>query len=280
MTADDAPPADKIDVWRTVGAAYAFIFARPLRLLRLGGWWLALVALSQLRWLLPPSLTPTLLTGPTLGGAVVSLAFLLFYAAGFLSFCVALHRAVLSDESRSWFAALRFRRREWRFLGYILLIFVLMAVPVVFVNYLLASIGFAALQGGANAAAIFLAWFVIGYLEFLLVWIYGARLMLVLPAVAADETGDRLTRAWERSRGNAWRLYLGSILCTLPFAASSAIVPWLSDLKRSDPYDAISFLSSFLELCVLVAFYSYCYRQLATAAPAPDLSAPQAAPAE
>ena len=55
MTADDAPPADKIDVWRTVGAAYAFIFARPLRLLRLGGWWLALVALSQLRWLQSPT---------------------------------------------------------------------------------------------------------------------------------------------------------------------------------------------------------------------------------
>ena len=82
---------------------------------------------------------------------------------------------------------------------------------------------------------------------------HGARLMLVLPAVAADETGDRLTRAWERSRGNAWRLYLGSILCTLPFAASSAIVPWLFDLKRSDLYDAISFLSFFLRLCVLVA---------------------------
>ena len=58
MTADNAPPADKIDVWRTVGAAYAFIFARPLRLLRLGGWWLALVALWQLWRLLPPPLQP------------------------------------------------------------------------------------------------------------------------------------------------------------------------------------------------------------------------------
>lgn len=281
MTADNAPPADKIDVWRTVGAAYAFIFARPLRLLRLGGWWLALVALWQLWRLLPPPLQPPVIdeNAPL---SIMAAGFIasLFFAAGFLSFCVALHRAVLSGESRSWFAALRFGRREWRFLGYILLIATLMAVPVFVVDPGLASI-IAELQGDAGVTVVLRVSFVIGYLEFLLVWIYGARLMLVFPAVAADETGGRLARAWQRGRGNTLRVYFGSALCVFPFAASERIALWILDLNRDgDVYGAISLATFILRIAVLVAFYAYCYRQLASAAPAADLAAPQAAPAE
>ena len=137
---------------------------------------------------------------------------------------------MLSGESRSWFAALRFGRREWRFLGYILLIATLMAVPVFVVDPGLASI-IAELQGDAGVTVVFRVSFVIGYLEFLLVWIYGARLMLVFPAVAADETGGRLARAWQRGRGNTLRVYFGSALCVFPFAASERIALWILDLN-------------------------------------------------
>jgi hypothetical protein len=295
----------KIAMWRTVGAAYAFVFGHPLRLLRVGGMWLAIIALAELWQVLsqqpvwfiavriaawyPSALVPTLLLTAIAGG--------LFFAVGLISFAVALHRAVLTGEIRSWLAALRFRRYEWRFLGYTLLIGLLTGLPPFVANTLLLPLGLAGLRG-TSFGVLFLWWYAIATIELLSVWTYGSRLMLVFPALAIDEAGEVLTRAWDRSRGNWLRVYLGSVICILPFPVCDSlvrlllgpkVVTWTQyQLTHSISYkltrggelhDAIYSVSSLLELCVLIVFYSYCYQQIASAeAGAPSLA--QAAPAE
>ncbi len=295
----------KIAVWRTVGAAYAFVFGHPLRLLRLGGIWLAVIAGFEL-WLVLShnSLWLAALRSPTWAPVaqwafpLSGIAELLFFALGLISLCVALHRAALAHETRSWFAALRFGRREWRFLGYTLLIGLAMAVPIFVVNHGLLNVGFAALRGGANLGVVLQWWYLITITLLLLVWSYASRLMLVFPAVAVDDTGEALLRAWDRSRGNWLRLYFGSLICMLPFTVADwysrallgpKMVAWtryqlsagisVKLAQGGELHDAFSAALSLLDLCVLVVFYSCCYRQLASSAEAAGAVVSQTAPA-
>src|ERR1700686_3319480 len=162
----------KIAMWRTIGAAYAFVLGRPLTMLRLSGIWLAIVLLADIWRLLPSALQPTWLHRSVAATLAVSVITVLFIGLGLLSFCVALHRAVQMDEVRSWFAPLRFRRREWRFLGHTLLILLLIAFPVVFVNYGFVSVGFVAVKrGDISVATFFLSWYAIMIPLLLLVWV-------------------------------------------------------------------------------------------------------------
>src|SRR5690242_8619444 len=140
----------KIAFWRSIGAAYAFVFTQPVRLLRTGGIWLAIFALYAL-WLALPGTTarPTSLADALRHGAI-GIAVLLFYLFGLTSFAVAWHRAVLLDEDRPWLSALRFRRREWRFLGNGLLVALALGVPFFFVGWIVALLN-VAFVGKAHA---------------------------------------------------------------------------------------------------------------------------------
>jgi hypothetical protein len=140
-------------------------------------------------------------------------------------------------------------------------------------------------------------WFVFGWAFLLLLWVLGARLMLAFPAAAADER-DALTRAWERGRNNWLRLYFGSIASYLPFVALEWLIPVLlgpkitvttsfvlsggasvSLMQGGALHDAISSLLGFLELAIMIAYYSLAHRQLLGATAIPGGVAQQPLPA-
>jgi hypothetical protein len=288
----------KIAVWRAVGAAFAFTFLHPFRWLRLGILWLALIvailALGRMSFLS--------LRGLSAGWAVAAFV-LCFIVAGIMlfgglySFCVALHRVALVGEIRPWFAALRFGRREWLFLGYSLLVGILMSLPLIPVELVAVPFAMRFLRTGDNFFVL-LEWSpAIKVALTLMVWTYGARLFLVFPAIAADETGERLSRAWARSRGNGLRVFVGSVICLLPFVGGASLAQWLR-LRRivealrttkddsfvtvardAGLYQAVSAVAFLLGLVVLVGFYSYCYLRLTPPASAATSAVPQPAPA-
>jgi hypothetical protein len=289
----------KIAVWPAVGAAFAFVFLHPLRLLRLGGLWLALIlALLVLSAIVS---SPSVPRGPVTGPAVAAFVVGFFVAGivllgGFYSFWVALHRAALVGEIRPWFAALRFGRREWRFVGYSILISILMGLPLLPVELVAVPLAIRYLHTGGNIFVMAEWGSVMATVLTLVVWTYGSRLFLVFAAVAADETGDKLSRAWARSRGNGFRIYIGSVICLLPFIVGHRLVQWLrlrdiaEALRTKEDifvaanhgtglYGTVSFVILLVGLAVLVGFSSYCYLRLTPPASAAVSDAPQPAPA-
>jgi hypothetical protein len=46
--------------------------------------------------------------------------------------------------------------------------------------------------------------------------VIGLRLGLVLPARAIGDLGLTFREAWDRTRGNTWRLFWGTVACMLP----------------------------------------------------------------
>ncbi|HEX7968871.1 MAG TPA: hypothetical protein VF502_11685, partial [Stellaceae bacterium] len=114
------------------------------------------------------------------------------YLAGFAAFAVKWHRAVLVNETVSGSDALRIGRRELRFLGYAILILVIVG-GVLFVAGMLAFLPVAMLLGNARGGALAIAGFYLS--EALIYVVLGAvvaRLALALPAAALDEGGDML----------------------------------------------------------------------------------------
>jgi hypothetical protein len=286
----------KLAFWRTIGDAYLFVFARPLRLLRIGGLWLVLSVL-YIYAMEPPS--PQGLNAAVLRSYIALVVLgLLFLAVGLISFAVAWCRAVILGEIRPWWAVLRLGRRELRFLGYVVLIGVLVSVPI-FACLLLVLRWLALTIQHAPAEFHVVVLWILGFewVFMLFLWLFCARLTLLFPAVAADER-HVLRRAWARGKGSWPRLYFGPICCYLPLAAFESLVLKLlgpghvvkmkfvfisgftfSVERGGELHHAIGAVIGFLQLALVIAYYSFAYRQLAGAALSPRDAVPQPLPA-
>ncbi len=278
----------KLAFWRTVGGAYSFTFADARRLAgAAGGWIIGLTVLAlPVQWLLPK--------GSVLAG-LVAFADALLYVAGFAVFAAKWHRAALLNETVSGSDALRIGRRELRFVGYALLVVIIVG-GVLFAAGMLAFLPVGMLLAGGRGGILGTAGFYLS--ETVLYVALGAivaRLALALPAAALEEGGDVLETAWQRGRGNGLRLCLGAALCLLPFvlaqralAATFGGVLWL--VGRHGAFAAMASYAAaqlvlaalvvtlyFLAIAVAASFFSLAYRQLAPAAAPRDGMAPSAA---
>src|SRR6185437_15392382 len=79
-------PMQKIAFWRSIGDAY--VFGQPLRLLRIGGVWLAIFFLYSLWYVLPGAVARPTGLADALRDSGIELAALLFYLFGLISFAV------------------------------------------------------------------------------------------------------------------------------------------------------------------------------------------------
>lgn len=278
----------KLAFWRVVGGAYAFTFGDARRLARAaGGWIIGLSALAlPAQWLLPK--------GSLLAG-LAALADALLYVAGLAVFAAKWHRAALLNETVSGSDALRIGRRELRYLGYALLVVVMLG-GILFAAGMLIFLPLGMLLGSARGGVLGTAGFYLCEAAIsIALGAVVARLALALPAAALEEGGDVLETAWQRSRGNGLRLCLGAALCLLPFivaqralAAAFGGALWLVG-RHGIFAAAVSYSAAQLVLAALVvtlyfaaiavtaAFFSLAYRQLAPAAAPRDGMAPSAA---
>src|SRR5262249_58353607 len=119
---------------------------------------------------------------------------------GLISFSLAWHRAVLFDEDRGWIGALRFGRREWRFLGYGMLLGLMIGVPCFFAMRFVAMIAMPLIHTYQPNFFTLMRWMTTLTVALnVIVWIFLSRRLLVFPAGAADaaapfEVGCRRTR--------------------------------------------------------------------------------------
>ncbi len=109
-----------------------------------------------------------------------------------------------------------------------------------------------------------------------------ARLLLALPAVAMGAQGDVVAGVWRQSRGNGAKLFIGLLMCFLPFAGMLWFVKEMMaepvwDARFSDdmtplpvqPFGAPEFIASslgaliiLLGTAVLIGYLTLAYRQL------------------
>ena len=118
----------------------------------------------------------------------------------FTNLVLGLARLVLFKEIPAVTDLFRWGRRQWRFLGNILLIGLIMVMP--------AGVGalFSASLGSFLASPAAVAAFLLLYAA---CWLWaGAWLGLLAPIIASDEKGNAIDRAWRVSAGNRMPLVL------------------------------------------------------------------------
>ena len=168
--------------------------------------------------------------------------------------------------------SLHFGRREWRFLGYSLLISLIFGGAALTGALVLGAlaVGMRAMFG---AAAIVVA--ALSPIVAIVAWGICARLSLALPGAAVDAPGGQLGTAWRLGKGNAVRLFFGPIACAVPIV----IVQLVLQLVLGPPFwragmahamtafpltlSLLDVILVFAQTAVTVGFLSFSYRQLA-----------------
>jgi hypothetical protein len=248
--------------WRLLGAAYRFTWIERRRVVAVASPFLAAAAL-------PALLLQGLAPRSGLLGATLALMGVLCAVAGSLGFALRWQRHILAGESLAGGAALRIGRRERRFVGHALLVFIVVGAAFLgaaVLLYLPATLAISALH--AHALAGVSGWLFQGVAAVACGTVFG-RLALALPATAVDESGDMLEIAWQRSRGNVLGLFLGTIGSLLPFALLQHLIE--APFGRLITYhlmlqlaaSAVAMILGFAALAVLATFFGEAYRALA-----------------
>ena len=219
MTTQVPPPAGrgKVPGWRTAIGSYGFVFSNLGRFFALG-WLLFLIAVAA-------QIIGVLVLGERLGwGAetlqrspaypayvVATVLIFVVYFAMFLAFAVRWHRFYLLDERESVFSEI-LAARNWRFLGYILLLALAPFLPMLIgmIIGLGAAISGAGLPQEGMMAGLLAIIVIFAWLSTFVLYFVVFRFSLVLPAAAVDRPIG-LGEAWRGLGGNT-RRYVGAII--------------------------------------------------------------------
>jgi len=214
---EQTPVNDKLPFWGTIGNAYStsfnnfgylLKFSWPLMVIFILGFVVIGLIIDQFR--LP---------------YLVVLQFIL----GFLlwaMWAVNWHRSIILNEKTAHLAFVRLRNIEFNFLGYSLLLVLIIIIPILLsigVPILLSktgAVGFihrtifmpTGVSPGLSSSVIF----IISMIPAFLVYIFTARLVLVLPASAIEDSTVNISRSWRITTGNTIQLFFGAIFVVLP----------------------------------------------------------------
>ena len=230
MTTQVPPPAGrgKVPVWRTAIGSYGFVFGNLSRFFALG--WLLLVITFAVY--MGSGVLVSVHTGEDVPVAdwVTYVALSAASWAMYIVFAVRWHRFFLLDERESVFSDI-LAMRNWRFLGYTVLLSFAPMVPMM----IFSLIGFGDFPPEAGPQAMeAIDWtlITINWTPIILFGLYMLalpilvfvlfRFFLVLPATAVDRPLG-LGEAWRNMRGNTWR-FIG---CFFLVAIPSVILMWI-----------------------------------------------------
>jgi hypothetical protein len=219
----DAPGASraKLPLWQTIRLAYATYvqhFGDGLRIVAL---WLPLVAIlaaigGYLQAVLLAEVAatahPQVVASQPVHLLMLGQALNLLLTAAAVGSAVAWHRLLLLNEEPSLRSGLNIGTRHfWRYVGAGVLIALIAAIPPVVVLVPMALLDL--LPAAGRAPPIEIAVIVLAYLVSIVLML---RLSVLLPARAIGDVTLSLREAWQRTRGNLWRLFFGIVACTLP----------------------------------------------------------------
>lgn len=194
------------------------------------------------------------LTDEGCSGISQNIAMLLLSFAS-ISIAVAFSRNVILKTQYDKFT-FSFGKKEWKYLGYNLLIILIVAVPSLLLVVL------------ASYLSSFFRLDITNYVFIipLLVTIVCSRFYLVLPATAVGNKSMDLKTSFALTNGNANKIFWGQILLMLPIALILLIISSIFAVIGSDSFiikfvfvTMVMFLS-FFDTCVKAGFYSHIYQ--------------------
>ena len=246
---------NKIRIWPTVLATYAVVFGN-LDLFVRAAWAWILVGLSVI----------AALALAFEGGdwEFVQDASDIALLPAWASFAVVWHRYILVGEETSSAFHLRFKKRELKFLGALILLSLVIIAPVVGFVFIWAEISVWLIEINSFvyiAVTTFIA---------AVAWVVFLRLSLAFPAMAIDRPSFLFGASWRATRGNTMPMVLAMILIQLPFFLITQIVEWWYEILGQttvnsfliDAVDILALVIGFVEFALGAAFLSLCYTNL------------------
>ena len=223
---DPSPPDSKLRLGNTISLSYSSYFTNFVDILRASWLWLiAAAALTsvaswqQWSWMatamtnLKPGLPPQIPKATEME-LLSYLANILVLFAG-VSIAVAWHRLLILNE-RPGFSGSNVRTQNvWRYTGMAIVIFLIGFLPAAVVLFLTffflapSTAGHPPSAGSFAMIPVILVLYAVGTAV-------GLRLSLLLPARAVGNPGLTFKQAWNRTRGNTWRLLWGIAATTIP----------------------------------------------------------------
>ncbi len=238
MRSDPASIRTKLPFWRTVRDAFVETFSRPGDLAKIAWFWVfvyvtVMAAFAWYSW-------PVDNDSTNQGDSAFPYRLLLEMAAQFFvasAIAVSWHRLLIHGEKPSSFFSIRLDRVVLLYFGWVLVMTVPVFLLVVasdysyeifrfFIEQALAqadtpgpeseSIQIEQLEAGLYFDLFFLGEVLLSVVLAILIWAIFAfvptRIGLLLPALAVGTRWLGAGESWRRTRGNFWRLYLGTTL--------------------------------------------------------------------
>ncbi|SOD92330.1 hypothetical protein [Caenispirillum bisanense] len=152
-----------------------------------------------------------------------------------------------------------FGRLEGRFLLWVVLLGLVLAVPMVIAGTL--AIPFMA--GDVSGHELPILPLLLAVFFFLLLVLASLRLSLIFPAVAVEEPAS-FPRAWEMTKGNSFRIAVAAVLVHVPAILFGGILE-LAALRLGLPFSlmlAVDLVISFTIMALGAAMFGEAYRRL------------------
>ena len=214
----------RLPVFKTVLGSYAFVWQARKDFVSLAIPLVVVLAIvgALYGWLWPPVFATTpeeieAVMANRWGGAMLGMFILaVFNWAVYVVFAVAWHRRYLvPTEATTVGAALRWRRRQTRFLLLLILVFLIAGLIYAAGTIVAAVLGIFLATDESQLSTWILIYIVLSLVAVLLALPVYGRLTMWFPSTAVDHRMS-LRECWAFSRGNGWRLGAITLLAALP----------------------------------------------------------------
>ncbi len=239
--------------WETVKRSYAFTFSSMDVVLKICSFWAIIFVYEALMGF--PYMCNLSPSGCTTAKEQVSLVFVSLASISiFIAFC----RYIIFKKEPKFFQV-SFGKREFVYIGYCLLLVLILLVPAVLG---MLGIVFAAKMLSLNENVVPL----LALAAFLVLAVFASRLSLIFPAIAADDKEIRFKKSWELTQGNALKIFFGQILMVLPVYVFFAILAvasmslGFSGYLIAAVFVLLSLAVGFFSSCLMGSYYSHIYQ--------------------
>lgn len=251
----EALPQINLPFWETIRRSFLYVFVNFEVFLKISAIWF-LVLVFEVVFDFPSLCSMDMLTCRKDGYQNISI---ILISMASIAVTVAYCRGVIL-KSQYKFGTFHFGIRELKYLGYSLLLILIMMIPI-FLSMLLTT-KFLSLIGAPERFLVLVP------LVALAVAIIGARFFIIFPAVAVDNKEIDMYQAFKLTKGNANKIFWGQILVMLPVilcyillaAIYSAIIPTNDIIKFI--FVAIIIGLSYFDACLKASFQSHVYQYI------------------
>jgi hypothetical protein len=266
-------PYPELPFWRTVGLSYSSYFHHFIDALRASWLWLAVVGAfpvlaSWQHWSSISEVMANLAAGepPQMPTSIVlvvlyGVEYILLSFAG-VSIAVAWHRLMILNEQPGFSGRNLATKNLWRYVAMATALFLILFLPSAII--MPPTFYFQQPASGPPSQEFSVLRLLFFAAACVLAIPATLRLTLLLPAQAIGDTGLTLKQTWNRTRGNAWRLFWGSMVTGVPPVLISQIV-FLFSTRPPLPSEAfdenvIATMTDLLFLPIWIGFLSHAYR--------------------